>query len=149
MECLHWEGSEIWKYRPDLPARAELTAVKDLSRKKRKEKITWSVKEGTFPSVRERCVKEKEFVSAQQIPIYHLLYTKHWASQQDRESEHAWTYPWMKLQPKRREKKWECWCRGRSTSWRWHQTSFHEIPERPGREDVRVGSSERWVWKDE
>lgn len=114
MECLYGGSNETWKYRPHFSARAELTAVKGLSG--RKKEITWSVEEETLARVRERCLKEAEFISAQQILIYHLLHTKQWAPQQDRESECL-----ENLQPSRRESSGSTWlqCSGKSVLHRW------------------------------
>ena len=75
MQCLYGEGNETWKYR--------LTSLLGLNsqqqrcsqgkkKKKREREITWSVEEETFLRIRERCLKETEFISAQQMLIYHL-----------------------------------------------------------------------------
>ena len=74
-EYLCREGNETWNYSHDLSARLNLEQQKSSQEKE----ITWSVEEETFVRVRERGVKETVFISLQQILIYHLLCSKHWA----------------------------------------------------------------------
>ena len=73
---LIWRRQWNLKIQIDLSARAELTATEVLPGKKKKKErerdITWSVEEETFLRIRERCLKETEFISAQQMLIYHL-----------------------------------------------------------------------------
>ena len=47
-------------------------APREKKKRERERDITWSVEEETFLRIRERCLKETEFISAQQMLIYHL-----------------------------------------------------------------------------
>lgn len=144
MEWFYGESNETWKYRPHLSARAELNnsegVLKEKNRKGKKKEITGSVEEETFPRVRERCLKETQFISAQQTLIYHLLCTKQWALQRDRESE-----PAGNLQPSRRDSLGSTWLQSsrKSVLQRWALASIKS--QRDLETGMRVGSPEKWI----